>query len=62
MPDLVEAAKALRVTSDVPLSICMNPTDKKWLVVLKDAGVERVGVGLDCATEATFKGIKPGFS
>lgn len=62
MPDLVEAAKALSTASAAPLSICMNPTDKKWLVALKEAGVERVGVGLDCATEATFETIKPGFS
>jgi biotin synthase len=40
----------------------MNPTAPGWLPKLKDAGVDRVGVGLDCATEATFSEIKPGFS
>ena len=29
---------------------------------LKAAGVTRVGVGLDCATEETFSKIKPGFN
>jgi len=62
LPDLVLATKELSTVSAVPLSVCMNPTDKEWLVALKEAGVERVGVGLDCATEATFKTIKPGFS
>jgi biotin synthase len=30
-------------------------------MVLKQAGVERVGVGLDCATPETFEQIKPGY-
>ena len=62
LPDLIAAAKALAAASDAPISICMNPVDKAWLVALKDAGVERVGVGLDCATEETFAAIKPGFN
>jgi biotin synthase-related radical SAM superfamily protein len=62
LPDLVAAAKKLAAASDAPLSICMNPVDKAWLVALKEVGVERVGIGLDCATEETFTVIKPGFS
>ena len=62
LPDLIAAAEQLAAASAAPLSICMNPVDKRWLVALKAAGVERVGVGLDCATEETFTAIKPGFS
>lgn len=62
LPDLLDAAEQLAAASTVPLSVCMNPVDKRSLVALKAAGVERVGVGLDCATEATFTAIKPGFS
>ncbi len=61
LPDLVAAAQRLRDTVAVPLSICMNPVDRMWLIALKDAGVARVGVGLDCATEELFAQMKPGF-
>ena len=62
LADLLATVRQLKATSDAPLSICMNPVDKEWLVALKDAGVERVGVGLDCATKALFNQMKPGFS
>ncbi len=62
LDDLLATARQLKAASDAPLSICMNPVDKDWLIALKEAGVERVGVGLDCATEALFNEMKPGFS
>lgn len=62
LTDLLATVEQLKAASDAPLSICMNPVDKEWLVALKEAGVERVGVGLDCATEALFNRMKPGFS
>jgi len=62
LTDLLATVRQLKAASDAPLSICMNPVDKEWLIALKEAGVERVGVGLDCATEALFNQMKPGFS
>jgi len=62
LTDLLATVRQLKTASDAPLSICMNPVGKEWLVALKEAGVERVGVGLDCATEALFNQMKPGFS
>jgi len=62
LTDLLATVEQLKAASGAPVSICMNPVDKEWLVTLKDAGVERVGVGLDCATEALFNAMKPGFS
>jgi biotin synthase len=62
MPHLVETVARMRSVTDVPISICMNPTDPSWLPKLKAAGVDRVGIGLDCATEETFERIKPGFN
>lgn len=59
---IVTTARALHDASrGLPISVCMNPTDPEWLPQIKAAGVDRVGVGLDCATEATFLTIKPGF-
>ena len=62
LPDLLATVRQLKAVSVTPLSVCMNPVDRDWLIALKDAGVERVGVGLDCATEALFAQMKPGFS
>ena len=60
--DLLAAVEAFHAVTALPISICMNPVDRPTLVRLKEAGVDRVGVGLDCATRATFERIKPGFS
>ncbi len=62
LPNLEMLAQRLHAVSTLPISVCMNPTSKLWLLKLKAAGVERVGVGLDCATEVSFQVIKPGFS
>jgi biotin synthase len=62
VPDLLTVVEAFRAASDLPISICMNPVSKATLLQLKDAGADRVGVGLDCASEATFNAMKPGFS
>ncbi|MCU0523100.1 MAG: radical SAM protein [Anaerolineae bacterium] len=59
--NLVAVAEAFHAVSKLPISVCMNPTDPAWLPRLRAAGVDRVGVGLDCATEETFSRIKPGF-
>ena len=61
LPQLVRTVEAFRAVTGVPISVCMNPTDPAWLQRLKAAGVDRVGVGLDCATETTFNEVKPGF-
>ena len=62
LPDLLSTVESIKVTSNVPISVCMNPVNRQGLIDLKNAGAERVGVGLDCATQQTFERIKPGFS
>ena len=59
--DLVTLVERIRAVNTQPISVCMNPVQPKWLVRLKAVGVERVGVGLDCATEEIFRQVKPGF-
>ncbi|MGC9468915.1 MAG: radical SAM protein [Anaerolineae bacterium] len=58
---LINVTKAIHRAVALPISVCMNPTDPGWLRKLQAAGVDRVGVGLDCATEANFNRVKPGF-
>ncbi len=60
--DLLDLVNAIHTATELPISVCMNPVDRSDLVALKGAGVDRVGVGLDCATRETFERIKPGFS
>lgn len=62
LPDLLTVVEAFHSASPLPISICMNPVDRATLVRLREAGAERVGVGLDCASETTFNTMKPGFS
>lgn len=51
--DIVEAAGLLSPYG-IPVSVSMNPTDAENLKRIKKAGVERVGMGLDCCTEELF--------
>lgn len=62
LPALLEAVTQIRAVSALPISVCMNPVAREWLERLRVAGVERVGVGLDCPTAEGFNAIKPGFS
>ncbi|MDX9952551.1 MAG: radical SAM protein [Anaerolineae bacterium] len=62
LPTLLEMIAVIHAVSPLPISVCMNPVSRESLQQLKSAGVERVGVGLDCATESLFEEIKPGFS
>lgn len=59
---LPQVIQHLHAGNEKPISVCMNPVDRPTLVNLKNAGVERVGTGLDCATPESFARIKPGFS
>lgn len=59
---LPQVIQILHTGHDLPISVCMNPVDRSTLLNLKEAGTERVGTGLDCATPEIFARIKPGFS
>lgn len=47
-------------SSNLPLSICVNPLPSKYMKRLKKAGVERIGLGLDCANQQLFHLLKKG--
>lgn len=59
--DLVYLVNRIRERTSILVSACVNPLDKKSLERLKNAGLDRVGVGLDCASESVFKVMKPNF-
>ena len=55
---LVEVAEMLKGIK--PISASISALSREELKALKEAGVERVGVGLDCATPEIFKKWKKG--
>jgi biotin synthase len=43
---------------DIPVSVSCQPLNRQDIQLLKNAGVERVGIALDAATETIFQKIK----
>ena len=60
-------SQALKIVSDLAskgvdkISVAVNPLSTEFLEILKDAGVERVGISLDAANKEVFERVKPGF-
>ncbi|MCD6512279.1 MAG: radical SAM protein [Thermoplasmata archaeon] len=44
-----------KMPSFIPLSVAMNPMEREKMIELKNAGVERVGIGIDAASRRIFK-------
>jgi biotin synthase len=61
LDDLVYLVSRIKERTNIPVSACVNPLDKKSLKRLKVVGLNSVGVGLDCASEKVFKVMKPDF-
>lgn len=61
--DLCNIVKALKKQTDTPISVSCQPSKEADLHLLAEAGVNRVGIPLDAATEKLFdtiKGVKAG--
>jgi biotin synthase len=50
--------KEIKKNSDICISVSCQPLNRQNLQLLKDAGVERIGIALDAATETIFHKIK----
>lgn len=50
--------KEIKETVDVPVSVSCQPLDGQNIRLLKGAGVDRIGIALDAATEKIFNEIK----
>ncbi|MCX8153741.1 MAG: radical SAM protein [Candidatus Bathyarchaeota archaeon] len=55
---LVSLAKAIKLQSSVPLSVSCQPLAREDLRQLEEAGVNRIGIALDAATEKLFNETK----
>ncbi|MEM4243512.1 MAG: radical SAM protein [Candidatus Bathyarchaeia archaeon] len=55
---LVSIVKAVKQQADIPVSVSCQPLNRVDLLRLAEAGVNRVGIALDAATEKLFDRIK----
>ena len=51
-----------RMKVDIPVSVSYQPLNKEGMVKLRQAGVERISIPLDAATEDAFKRVKGSFT
>lgn len=56
--DTLGVVKEIRSRTRLPISISFQPISLEKLTMLKEAGVERISIALDAATEELFKQIK----
>jgi biotin synthase-related radical SAM superfamily protein len=61
--DLPVIIKAIKQASNISISVSCQPINKQNIILLKESGVDRIGIALDAATEAIFcrvKGVEAG--
>lgn len=59
LKELLALVKELkRMRTDIPVSVSYQPPNKGEMVKLRQAGVDRIGIALDAATEDVFKRVK----
>ncbi|MBD3159180.1 MAG: radical SAM protein [Candidatus Lokiarchaeota archaeon] len=56
--DVVHIIKRVTSIADAPVSVCIQPINKRDMHRLKDAGAERIGIAMDACTEELFHEIK----
>lgn len=56
--DIVYISASISSASDVPISVSCQPLKYEEMIKLREAGVERVSISLDAATEGLFTRIK----
>jgi biotin synthase len=56
--DLTALVETIRHRIDIPISVSCQPLNSENIRLLAEAGVERIGIPLDAATEALFDKVK----
>ncbi|MCI0497747.1 MAG: radical SAM protein [Thermoplasmata archaeon] len=59
--DLIELVLSLRAASGLPISVSVAPMPREGLEALREAGVSRVGISIDEASDVLFDAVRPGF-
>ncbi len=58
LPETLDAVRAVRRATGRPISVAIRPAGLEEVAALLAAGVDAVGLGLDCATEEVFRAVK----
>jgi len=58
--EILATVKAMRIVAAMPISVSCMPFSRSEMEQLRGAGVERVGIPLDAATEELFDKVKGG--
>lgn len=58
LKDVVRMAKTISRYTDLPISVAIHPHAIGAIEILRKAGIERVGIGLDAASPSTFRRVK----
>ncbi len=58
LEDLQTLVREIKRQCQIPVSVSCQPLNKKNIGLLKAAGVDRLGIALDAATEAVFNRVK----
>jgi biotin synthase len=56
--DLINITSSIRETCEIPISVSCQPLSRKKIQTLAEAGVNRISVALDAATEELFDKVK----
>ncbi len=56
--DLLSLVKGIRFKAEVPMSVSCQPLNREKMEKLREAGVNRIGIPLDAATEGLFEKVK----
>lgn len=56
--DLQAIVKEIKKLVSVPISVSCQPLTKENILLLSNAGADRIGIALDAATEALFENVK----
>jgi uncharacterized radical SAM superfamily protein/biotin synthase-related radical SAM superfamily protein len=58
LEEVQAAVRAVRQVTARPISVAIRPAGSGAIAALLDGGVDAIGLGLDCATEAVYRTIK----
>lgn len=58
LEETLAAVREVRRVTRRPISVAIRPSGLEGVAALLEAGVDAVGLGLDCATEAVYRAIK----
>lgn len=56
--NLIEIVKTIREVSDLPVSACCIPVSKESLIRMREAGIDRVTINYETATDQLFSKIR----